>query len=161
MIQEFAAMAPERRAEVASMIQEFAAVAPERRVEVADMIREFAAMAPERRDEVATMIREFAAQAPERRDEIWGTAPARAAVAPPPKVAPPVEELAEEAVVEEVPAGELRDIVFAYLANHPDGAKLVELEEEFGVARIQMAKVIRELIDDNLVDKRDLFYFVI
>ncbi len=57
--------------------------------------------------------------------------------------------------------GEFHDKVFAYLANHPDGTKLAELEKEFGVARIQIAKVIRDLMDDNKVEKRDLLYFAI
>ncbi len=48
-------------------------------------------------------------------------------------------------------SGELRNRVFAYLADHPDGTKLTELEEEYGLARIQIAKVIRDLMDDNKV----------
>ena len=58
-------------------------------------------------------------------------------------------------------AGEFRDKVFAYLANHPDGTKLTELEKEFGVARIQMAKVLRELMDNNKVERHDHLYFAI
>ena len=61
----------------------------------------------------------------------------------------------------EVSVGELRDRVFAYLADHPDGTKLTELEEEFGLARIQIARIVRALIDDNKVEKRDLLYFAI
>lgn len=63
--------------------------------------------------------------------------------------------------VEKSMASELRDRVFAYLANHPDGTKLTELEEEFSLARIQIAKVIHGLIDDNKVEKHDLLYFAI
>ena len=63
--------------------------------------------------------------------------------------------------VEDAPVGELRDKVLAYLAYHPDGTKLTELEEEFGAARIQIAKVIRELIDNKKVEKHDLLYFAI
>ena len=55
----------------------------------------------------------------------------------------------------------LRNRVLAHLANHPDGAKLTEMEEEFGIARIQMARTIRVLIDDSKVEKRGLFYFAI
>ncbi len=58
-------------------------------------------------------------------------------------------------------AGELCDRVFAYLANHSDGTKLTKLEEEFGLARIQVARVLRDLIDDNKVEKRHLLYFAI
>lgn len=53
----------------------------------------------------------------------------------------------------------LHDRVFEYLANHPDGSRLVDLEQEFGLARIQMAKIIRSLVDDNKVEKHDLLYF--
>jgi len=73
----------------------------------------------------------------------------------------PEEMPPEEAVAEAVPAGELRDRVFSYLADHPDGAKLVEIEEALGIARIRVANVIRELIDDNKVEKREMLYFAI
>jgi len=56
---------------------------------------------------------------------------------------------------------ELRGKAFAYLVGHPDGTKLIELEEEFGVARVQVARVLRNLTDDNKVEKRDLLYFAI
>lgn len=56
---------------------------------------------------------------------------------------------------------ELRDRVFAFLSNHPDGTRLTELEEEFGIARIQIAKLIRALMDDNKAEKRNLLYFAI
>lgn len=56
---------------------------------------------------------------------------------------------------------ELRDRIFAYLADHPDGTKLAELESEFGVSRIEMARVVRALMDDNKAEKRELFYFAI
>ncbi len=94
------------------------------------------------------------------------------AVAPPPveEVAPPppVEEIAEEKAVAHAEVAEvtpeiavLRDQVFEYLANHPDGTRLVELEEEFGLARIQMVRVVRNLTDENKVEKRSLLYFAI
>jgi len=57
--------------------------------------------------------------------------------------------------------GELRDRVFAYLADHPDGTKLAKLEAEFGVSRIEMARVVRALMDDNKTEKRELLYFTI
>lgn len=53
------------------------------------------------------------------------------------------------------------DRVFGYLANHPDGAKLVELEQEFGMARIQMSKIARLLMDKHKVEKRDNLYFAV
>jgi predicted DNA-binding transcriptional regulator len=55
----------------------------------------------------------------------------------------------------------LRDVIFEYLAEHPDGARLTDMEREFGMARIQIATALRGLIDDNKVEKRDLVYFAI
>lgn len=58
-------------------------------------------------------------------------------------------------------AGDFHDDVFAYLANHPDGASLTELERVFGKARIEIIRVVRALIDDNKVEERGLLYFAI
>jgi len=87
------------------------------------------------------------------------------------KVAPKVEEakveVTEEAIAEVEPAAvtpeivELQGRVFEYLADHPDGTRMVELEREFDIARIQMARVIRGLIDNGKAEKRDLLYFAI
>jgi len=65
----------------------------------------------------------------------------------------------EEPVAGETPLDELRDRVLSYLADYPEGSRLLELEKEFGVARIRIARVSRELMDDNLVAKRELLYF--
>ena len=62
--------------------------------------------------------------------------------------------------VEKAPTDELRNRVLTYLANHPEGTKLVELEEELGTARIQLANIINNLIDNHQVDKRDMLYFI-
>ena len=51
--------------------------------------------------------------------------------------------------------------VFGYLADHPDGTKMTELEKKFGLTRIQMARVLRNLMDRNKVEKRGLLYFAI
>jgi hypothetical protein len=106
------------------------------RTDVAGMFRGLAREDAKRRSEVGAI-----------REEVWGTAPAK--------------KRAASAVVEKTPVGELHDRVFVYLANHPNGTKLTELEEEFGVARSQMARVARELMDSNKVEKRDLLYFAI
>ena len=60
---------------------------------------------------------------------------------------------------EEMRSAAVRDRVFNYLASRPDGTRLIELEQEFGLARIQMARVIKSLMDDKKVEKRDLLYF--
>ena len=41
------------------------------------------------------------------------------------------------------------------------GVRLVELEEEFGLARIRIVRVLRELMDEIKVEKRHLLYFAI
>jgi phage shock protein A len=84
------------------------------------------------------------------------------AVAPHP---PHVEVIAKEEAVARAEAtpesAALQERVFEYLANHPDGRRLVELEQEFGVARIQMARVLKDLINQNRVQKREGVYFAI
>ncbi len=61
----------------------------------------------------------------------------------------------------QVEDGGLSDRIFANLANHPDGARLVELEKEFGVNRFQMSRVIKNLINEGKVEKRATLYFAI
>lgn len=51
--------------------------------------------------------------------------------------------------------------VFAYLAEHPDGTRLTDLEEEFVMGRFEMARIIKRLTDYGKVEKRDLLYFAI
>ena len=64
-------------------------------------------------------------------------------------------------VVGRVPLNQFGDRVLAYLANHPNGTTLKELEDEFGLARIQIAKAVRALMDDKKVEKREQLYFAI
>jgi len=76
--------------------------------------------------------------------------------------AAPAEEITEEEVAELTPeTADIRHRVFEYLANHPDGTKMTGLEEEFGLARIQIAKIVKSLMGENKVEKRELFYFAI
>ena len=56
-------------------------------------------------------------------------------------------------------APEIRERVLAYLVEHPEGLRLADLEEYFGMARIQMARMLRKMIDENKVRKEDLLYF--
>jgi len=76
-------------------------------------------------------------------------------------VAVAVKPPAREAVGITPKAATLHNQVFQYLANHPDGTKLVKLEKEFGVARIKMARVLKDIMDEGEVKKRDLHYFAI
>jgi phenylpyruvate tautomerase PptA (4-oxalocrotonate tautomerase family) len=90
-------------------------------------------------------------------------------VKPPEAVAlPPFEEVTEEEAVARAEVAEvipevaaIQDRVFEYLANHPDGTRLVELEREFGLARIQMARVLKSLMNENKVGKQGSLYFAI
>jgi hypothetical protein len=92
-------------------------------------------------------------------------APLEVAPAPPvvEKVAPPALVAEEEEAVEvgEVTA-ELDSLslrVFAYLANHPDGTRLRDLEREFGLGRFQAARVVRHLMNEGKTKKEGLLYF--
>ena len=72
------------------------------------------------------------------------------------------EAIAEGKSVEKTPeTTALNDQVLAYLADHPDGTRMTELEEEFGVARIKMARLLRELMGENKAEKRDMLYSAI
>ncbi len=57
--------------------------------------------------------------------------------------------------------GDLHDRVLKYLASHPGGTRMTDLGQEFGLARIQMARVLRDLMDKKKVEKREFFYFVV
>jgi small-conductance mechanosensitive channel len=92
-------------------------------------------------------------------------------VAPPP---PAVEEAVPaapvaEAAEEEEEAAEVGEVTeelaslgrrfFEYLANHPAGTRLTELEHGFGLGRFQAARVIRHLMNEGKAKKQGLLYF--
>jgi len=113
----------------------------------------------QRKSDVGAMLKEFHEEQAGVRDE-WQVLTAtlqaqRVGLAVEAK--PPVAEAAE--IIPETAA--LSGRVFEYLANHPDGTRLVELEQKFGVARIQIAKIVKSLMDENKVEKRELLYFAI
>jgi len=119
---------------------------------------------------VSAQLKEFADIQAGARDE-WQTLTATmqaqrvgaaVEVKPSEVVAAPAMEMTEEEVAEITPeTADIRDRAFEYLANHPDGTRLVELEQEFGLARIKLVRVVRGLIDENKVEKRDMLYFAI
>lgn len=53
----------------------------------------------------------------------------------------------------------LRDRFFAYLADHPDGVRLVEIQRQFWLSRLGSAQVVRNLIKEWKARKQDLLYF--
>ncbi|MDO8688792.1 MAG: hypothetical protein Q7R39_02050, partial [Dehalococcoidia bacterium] len=73
----------------------------------------------------------------------------------------PLEAIEEEAVGVAPDHAILRQQVFSYLADHPDGVRMTDLEREFGVIRLQMVRLLKGLIDENTVKKEDLLYFAI
>jgi hypothetical protein len=83
--------------------------------------------------------------------------PAPTPTAPPPTAEEEVAGAIVGAVTEELTA--LGDRVFQYLANHPDGTRLTEIEREFGVGRLQAGRVVRHLMDEGKAEKRDFCYF--
>jgi len=159
-----------RQREVGNMLDGFgqalAIMGKETRIMGKEMRADLAEDSANRKHEVGNMLRSFSAELREIRSELAGgrdewhkmTAALQskrggAAVA----VKPP----AKKAVGKAPEAATLRNQVFQYLANHPDGTKLVELEKEFGLARIKIARVLKDLMDEGEVKKRDLHYFAI
>lgn len=55
----------------------------------------------------------------------------------------------------------LRGQVFDYLASHPSGTRLDDLGREYHLGRFQIDKVVKELIKEGKVEKRDRLYFAI
>ena len=92
-------------------------------------------------------------------------APGPAETAPQAEAGPEASPAEEERATAPEPADtapattDLSERVLSHLADHPDGARMVELEAEFGVARIQMARVLNSLMDEGKVEKRDMLYF--
>jgi hypothetical protein len=147
-------LSAERRRAVAAMCADVDAfvghlhqVSGDRRSGVAAMRKDVAAMRTGHR----AFVRHLEKLGADRHVQIWGkTAPAAKAASPPPAAAPAV--VGEAAVT-------LRDVIFTYLAEHPNGAKLTQIEQDLGVPRIQIAQAMRGLIDENKVQKRELLYF--
>lgn len=163
---DLARSADDRKREVGDMLKGFGA-------ELKELGRAHAAMSKELKadlaksvgdlkDGVGALLKGFNAQLKEIRSELAGardewqklTATMQAKRG---GVAIRVKEIAR--ITPET--ADLRNRVFEYLANHPDGTKMTELEREFGLARIQTAKVLRSLVDENKVEKRDLLYFAV
>ena len=85
-------------------------------------------------------------------------APPLVEMKPPEAVAPPPVEEVEEDVAE---THAVIDMVFEYLASHPDGVKVFELEEEFGLGRKKAEKALKRLMKDGKVEKVDDLYFAV
>jgi hypothetical protein len=169
----------ERKSDVATMLKGFddahAAMSNELRAELAKRALALRESEAERKQTEAQEIAQRKSEQAGARDEwqkLTATMQAKRGapvveVKPPEAVAPPpAEEVADEEAVTSAEVAEatpeeteLRDRVFEYLANHPDGTRLVELEREFEVSRFQMGKVVKSLMDENKVEKEDLLYF--
>ena len=80
----------------------------------------------------------------------------RVFVAPaPPVPAPPVAVAPAPPVVEKPPT----ERVFTYLAEHPDGARVRELEEALGVPRSQLEEALHSLMEEGKVRRERGLYF--
>jgi hypothetical protein len=160
------AMSREMRTELARGRQALADGEKKRQTGARQFKGELAKVVAEGKAATQARLKELAGIQAGGRDE-WQklTATMQAKRGAPVAVAPPPTEeeaLARAEVAEVTPEmAKLRDRVFSYLADHPDGTRMTELAGEFGLARIQMARVIRSLIDENKVEKRDLLYFAI
>ncbi len=77
-----------------------------------------------------------------------GPPPLKVEVKPVPPPRPVEPGIAAE--TREAPSGEA---VFGYLADHPDGARLVELEAHFGTSRIRLVTIVTRLIEENKARK--------
>ena len=158
-----ATMSKELRADLAGVARILGQAEAERKRTAAQEISDLGAKFKEFRSDVGAMLKEFREEQAGARNE-WqkmiatmqykrsGTALA---------VKPPVEATSEAATETTPETVALRQQVFEYLAGYPDGTKLAQIAQEFRVARIQIGKVVRELIDENKVEKRDLLYFVV
>jgi len=164
------AMSREMRAELTKGRQALAKGESERQSEAREFIGELGRTVAEGKAATQAQLKQLAEVQAGARDEwqiLTATMQAQRVGAmvdlePPEAVAVPAKEIAEEEAAEITPeTTTLRDRVFKYLANHPDGTKMTELEQEFGVARIKMARVIRSLLDENKVEKQELHYFAI
>ncbi|MDO8613649.1 MAG: hypothetical protein Q7R32_12635, partial [Dehalococcoidia bacterium] len=160
----------ERRSEVAALVADADAfvrhlhgVSAERRSEVATMradadafVGELHQVSAERRKEVAALVadadafvRHLHQASADRHAEIWGGAAPHMAPTP-------------AAVAAAAPAGTtLGDVIFTYLAEHPGGARLAQMEHDLGMARIKLAGEMRSLIDEKKVQKREMLYFAV
>jgi len=135
-----------------------------------DMRADLAKGVADRKHEVSHMLRGFSAELKDIRSELAGGRDEWQILSaimqekrggPMLKVKTPVEEIAEEAAEITPKTATLRNQVFEYLANHPDGTRMTGLEQEFGVARIKMARLLKGLMDENKVEKQELLYFAI
>jgi len=175
----------QRKSDVSTMLKEFddshatmskelkadlSKVAPALREAESERKRTSTQEISERKSDVSTMLRSFSAELKDIRSELAGgrdewqilsTIMQEKRGGTMLKVKPPVEEIAEEAAEITPETATLRNQVFEYLANHPDGSKMTELEKEFGMARIQMAKLLKALMNENKVKKQGLLYLAI
>lgn len=55
--------------------------------------------------------------------------------------------------------GALQDRVVGYLADHPDGVRLVNIEQEFSLNRLESSRLVRVLLEEGKVRKQERVYF--
>ncbi len=74
----------------------------------------------------------------------------------------PLEEEPEEAFEEEATERDVDEEVLTLLEEHPDGLKMVEIADALGVDNWRsMIPIIRQLLDDEEIEKIDSTYFAV
>jgi len=143
-------------AEARGFVNHLHQISHDRRSEVAAMSKNVAAMRAGHR----AFVRRLEKLGADRHVQVWGKTAPVAKAASPQAVHEPVPFPQTTATMGQ-PTVTLRDVIFTYLAEHPDGAKLTQLEQDLGMSRIQIAQAMRGLIDENKVEKRELLYFAL
>ncbi len=92
--------------------------------------------------------------------KVWGGAAPAAGATAPAAARKPARAGATRAPAKGTPTT-LREVIFTYLAEHPDGAKLTQMERDMRIARIRLAKEMKRLIEANKVQKREMLYFAV
>lgn len=53
----------------------------------------------------------------------------------------------------------LEEKVENYINSHPDGVRIVDMEEPFGETRMKLGYVAKKLLDEGKVQKQDNLYY--
>jgi DNA-binding Lrp family transcriptional regulator len=64
-------------------------------------------------------------------------------------------------VLDEPEDAALRKRVFKYLADHPDGTRFKDIQQELGLSREEVSRVVKELMGDGKVVQRGFMYHAI
>jgi hypothetical protein len=144
-------------ASVSAQVQELDrahdAMARQQRESLAEIHSDLALAERQRKSGVKTWLEEVAAAHGAAREEwqnLGRTMQARRAGVAVAEAAAPMRPEDEAAA--------LRDRVFAYLADHPDGVRFVEIEQQFKLDSHQASSVLRRLVEDGKAKRAGRLY---